>query len=270
MSFLKYHAILDKGRRCQSCCNRCQLFGARDVLSGWEGDCQECNGRWYFAQLTCTSRRTKEMMCAMNFQSLGYQATFIFCRFAGFDFKWMRLANSTRRKVRLQKALLTAFVVDSHDEYFDNDEAAVRRFPLTYLDDCPVENKQLSSALSAGSISEYPSLPEYNIRPSLLDLVSSHLIEPLCPHAPVSDYAFQMCSITQLQANDYVLEQSWTKYSWQGFEWLHNFRTGECFWNNDARPWRAYRYKDAVWWLNGKRWFWEVNGEPDVATNCRR
>jgi hypothetical protein len=170
----------------------------------------------------------------------------------------MRLAESKHRKVKLLKAFLTAYV-HSDDDYFDNEEASVRRFPMTYLDDCRVNNVQLSSALSAGSLSP-------DLRPSLLDIVSSHLVKPLCPHAPVSEYASQMCGITQLQANDYVLEQSWRKYSWQGFEWLHNFGTEECFWNNDAGPWRAYRYKNAVWWLNGKRWFWEVNGEPDVAT----
>ena len=194
----------------------------------------------------------------MNLGGFGYQATMLICRFAGFDLKWMRLSESTRRKVQLHKALLTAYSCYYIDRHHFSDR--LRRFPLTYLAGRRVNNRLLSSVLSADSLST-------GIQPTLLDVVISHLVKPLCPHDdPVSDYASQMCGITQLQANDYVLEQSWRKYSWQGFEWLYNFVTEEEFWKDDPGPWRAYRYKHAVWWLNGKRWFWEVNGLPDVAT----
>ena len=195
------------------------------------------------------------MMAAMNFKDVGFQATLLICRFAGLDVKWMRLQRSQQRKVRLHKALLTAYV-DSDDEYFDDDEeAALRKFPLTYLDDTGLNNVQLSSMLSAGCIAT-------SGQASLLDLVISHLAEPLCAHGFVSDYANQTCGITRLQANDYVLEKSWRQYSWRGSEWLHNFLTEEWFWKDDAGPWHQYRYKHAIWWLNGTRWFWEVEGEP--------
>ena len=167
----------------------------------------------------------------------------------------------------MHKTYLTAYV-DSDDEYFEDEEMAVRRFPLTYLADTPVDNVQLSDWLS----------PRYALdcKPSLLDVVLNHLVKPLspsyCSNGHVPDDVVQMCHITQLQANDYVLEQSWRKYSWQGWEWLHNFETEEWFWKHPfgnrytTSRWRRYRYKNAVWWLNGKRWFWEVNGLNHIDT----
>ena len=166
----------------------------------------------------------------------------------------MRLAASKRREVRLRNALLTAYV-DSGDEYFDDSPesrvAAVRRFPLTCLEDCAVNNVQLSSALSAGFIC---------IQASLLDVVLSYLVKPCCDHGLVSECAIQKCGITRLQANDYVVEEHWRKYSWQGIEWLYNSRTEDYFYPHHTPLWRAYRYKNAVWWLYGKRCFWEVHG----------
>ena len=198
------------------------------------------------------------MLLEMNPEGLGENITMLICRFAGFDFKWARLAASERRELRLRAALLTTHVEDG-DEYFDDTDTALHKLPLTYLHDCAVNNVQLCSALISATMTS-------TIRPSLLVLILSHLVEPLVADGPVSDRAVQMCRITQLQAGDYIFEPSWRKYSWRGFQRLYNSETDERFWTDDAGSWRAYRYRNIVWWLNGKRWFWKVHGEVGDAT----
>ena len=116
MSFMQYHAILDNGLRCQSCCNRCQLFGCRDPDSGWFGDCSECNIRWYRGQLSCVSRETKQMASGKNLWNFGVLATERIFRFAGLDVKFKRLGVVFTRKLRMLKSTLTN-VVDSDDEF---------------------------------------------------------------------------------------------------------------------------------------------------------
>ena len=51
-----YHAVRDDGRRCNRCNRRSQIFGNRDVASGWEGYCNVCNMQWYAWYLTSNVR----------------------------------------------------------------------------------------------------------------------------------------------------------------------------------------------------------------------
>ena len=39
-------ALADDGRRCRRCGRRAQLFGSRDIETGWEGWCRVCNAEW--------------------------------------------------------------------------------------------------------------------------------------------------------------------------------------------------------------------------------
>ena len=238
MSLWKYHAILDDGRRCQSCCNRCQLFGSRDVDSGWEGDCGQCVIRWYRHQIRCVSRNY--LPAAVSIRSRIY-------RYAGLDLSFERLARSVHRKLEMWKSRLTN-VVDSDDEYFYSDIVTI--CPLTLLDDVSV-NPRLETIYFRG-------LP--NRSRSLLDCVALFLLKlPKTQHLgiPLSDTVFEHCTITRLQEQDYVFEVGWSTYQWQGHEWMNNAVTTECFWKESAAPWTAYGYQDCVWWLNGTRWFWE-------------
>ena len=239
MSFMKYHAILDNGIRCQSCCNRCQLFGRRDLDSGWFGDCSECNIRWYRGQLSCVSRETKQMASGKNLWNFGVLATERIFRFAGLDVKFKRLGVIFKRKLMMLKSTLTN-VVDSDDEFFDGQEQALQIHPLTLLDDMAVNSPILEREILDG-------LPAYRL--SLLDIVATFLVE--LKHFS-SDY-----HILRLSSQDYVFEPYWIKYVWEGREWLGNYRTGEFFYVDAPGPWIAYSYRHAVWWLNEKRWFWE-------------
>ena len=48
------------GRHCSRCNRRCNLFGSRDVETGWEGWCSVCNSEWkmhnILSRCLCSSR----------------------------------------------------------------------------------------------------------------------------------------------------------------------------------------------------------------------
>ena len=88
MFLYKYHAILDDGRRCQSCCNRCQIFGAIDWQTGWKNDCGECIVRWYRGQVVVASRDIRNMVAVTNLFGLGVIATTIVFLFANLDVRF--------------------------------------------------------------------------------------------------------------------------------------------------------------------------------------
>ena len=66
-SAFRYHCweLRDDGRRCKRCGNRSQLFGDRDVESGWVGYCLVCNMEWYTWHLD-TSVRTCNRACSIH------------------------------------------------------------------------------------------------------------------------------------------------------------------------------------------------------------
>ena len=42
----RYAALVDDRSRCRRCRRRTQLFGSRDIETGWEGWCRVCNAEW--------------------------------------------------------------------------------------------------------------------------------------------------------------------------------------------------------------------------------
>jgi hypothetical protein len=243
MSLMRYHAIIDDGRRCRSCCNRCQLFGQIDILSGWIGECRECNIRWYRMQIRCACRG----IFRDNFGQVGIRATALIYRYVGLDFKFQRRGVSLGRTLNMRKSLLTNTIMDSDDEFFDSAEAAVRLHPLTHLDDT-----QLRPSLETQFFTQGPSSQAR----SILDVVAMFLIK-----SPAVDDQCQ--NLAWLNSRDYTLETGWCKYEWQGREWLHNGETGEWFYIGTMQQstaiyrWKCYWYGKHYWWLRGSRWFWE-------------
>ena len=247
---MKYHGILDDGRRCQSCCNRAQIFGARDVVSGWEGDCRECNARWYLGQVSGASRMYARKVAEQNWfidlrQTMGgIHSTRRIYRFAGFDLQYLRIKESRKRELLIYRDTLTN-VIDSDDDFFvSTTDMALRMRPLEVL-----------------SHTNY----RQSFSVSLLDVVVRFIKKPpILLEGQTSDAAYANCTITRLQQDDYRLETSgWRKYQWQGREYIYNYTTKECFWKDRCAPWKAYRFRHAVWWLNGRRWFWEQHGSPE-------
>ena len=246
MSVFKYLAILDNGRRCQSCCNRCQIFGDIDAQNGWRDDCGECIVRWYRAQVVSASRDIRNMVAARNIFGLGLIATRTVFLFADLDVRSYRHSASIRRRMCMLTASLTS-VVDSDDEYLEDEVLALRRFPLTLLDDILLRSQALQQEL----------LREVHaFELSLLDAIALYLIE--------TRSLSRKCVISYVQGQDYALESCWKKYVWQGRYWLHNLMTEEWFYVDDPQSWKMYAYKSRLWWMHcswsrttPSRWFWE-------------
>ena len=248
-SLFKYHAILDNGSRCQSCCNRVQIFGSRDPVSGWLNDCAECIIRWYRAQIANASRDVRHMMATKNLFGIGTNVTNTVLQFADLDIQFYRYGVEMHRRLRMMEALLTN-VIDSDDEYFVDGYAALQRSPLTLLSDIDLTNRALQSEIQRDA-------PTRGL--SLLDVVSSHLIKK-------RDLSAQRL-MTYVQERDYVREICWGKFIWRGRYWLHNHTTGEWFYADEPHPWKCYIFNSRRWWMNdrgrrwvradGTRWFWE-------------
>jgi hypothetical protein len=240
---MRYGAILDDGRRCRSCCNRCRLFGERDILTGWTGECLECNIRWYRMQIRCACRG----IFRDNFCQVGISATALIYRYLGLDFKFEKRGVSFRRTLQMRKSLLTN-VLDTDDEFFDSIEAAVRLHPLTLLEDTRLRPSSENQFFSQKSFR--------HMRRSILDVVAMFLVK-----SPAVDDQCQ--NLARLRSRDYTLETGWCKYEWQGREWLHNGETGEWFYIGTMQEstaiyrWKCYWYRKHHWWLQGSRWFWE-------------
>ena len=145
-------------------------------------------------------------------------------------------------------------IVHGDSDYFDSLESAVHRHPLTLLDDVRLESADREREVLRGLPSSPPGL-------SLLDVVATFVIEHPLPELlafPVSESLVRDCRIAGLQKLDYTLEVCWTMYEWQGREWLYNSVTEEWFYVDASWPWEAYMFHGSIWWLNGKRWFWET------------
>jgi hypothetical protein len=226
------------------------LFGNRDILSGWVGECQECNIRWYRMQIRCACRG----LLRDNLCHVGIQATALIYRFADLDIKFQRRGESLRRALKMRKSLLTNPVY-SDDEYFDGIEAAVHAHPMTLLDDTG-----LAPNLETQFFTDVPSIPR-----SILDVVATFLIK--------SNAGSDHCDhLAWLQSRDYNLETGWCNYEWQGRAWLHNAETGAWFYvdtmqqSTAGTSWQCYKYGIHYWWLRCKQWFWDPRTLPQCAT----
>ena len=168
MAFMKYHAILDDGRRCRSCCNRCNLFGSRDVENGWEGDCRLCNIRWRKAQVMSACRDMREMVLTKSLFGLNEFASELILCYANLDLVFYRRGVDFQRHLRILKETWT-HVVDSDDEYFADDSIAVFTLPLSFLGDVSLT----SVAVRREILKDLPSCSL-----SLLDVVATFLMKP--------------------------------------------------------------------------------------------
>ena len=240
-SFVK-PCILDDGRRCQSCCNRAQLFGP-DLMSDWQGDCDACNIRWYRGQLLSVSRD----ISFGNLWGADEQVTALILRFAGLDLHFLVSCVSFTRKLDLLKAPLTYLIGLDDKPHSYSVVLGVRYHALTYLDDIELHSLSLRRDLRR----------EFGVRRwlSLLDVVVTFLIPKDLSSGSAAAH------IRRVTKQDYVLECGWSKYVFEGRQWMWNCETEEWFFVDAPGSWTAYFWKTRYWWLNGKRWFWEPPAE---------
>ena len=245
---VKYRAILDDGRRCRSCCNRANLFGLRDHGSGWEGDCAECNIRWYKGQVMSTCRHLRTMLLSNSLFGLEGFPTQQVQQFANLDLDFYRRGVDFKRQVRVLTETFTN-VVDSDDEYFDSCAVALAKFPLSLLSEIPLG----SSAYACSLLKGLPCM-----RLSLLHVIATFLLPP-----PRRRGAGRTAHV---QSHDYV-QTVWRKIRHNGKQWLENVDTGEFFCMDAPQTvWQRYVYRGRFWLVERTvchqrgipvRWFWE-------------
>ena len=81
----RYAALLDDGHRCNRCRRRAQLFGSRDIETGWEGWCQVCNAEWAWQRLESACRHCSRLWYASFLLALGLNrnSSIVTCVFLG-------------------------------------------------------------------------------------------------------------------------------------------------------------------------------------------
>ena len=249
-------ALHDDRLRCQSCCNRSMFFGCVDFMTKWQGDCRECNGRWYAGQLRCVDRDTRATILRYSLWRFGNYATLQTYRNLGFDKKWMRLRLSWSKYLNNYKGMMVVNIDSDHEAYRD-DSIAVRDYPLTLLAEWQVVSPDTDKRADMRKVSRSIETGFACVRPSLLDVVLTFLFEPRHYPDPISNDAFHNCLLSRLQARDYVQELTWTKYVRDDLAIYIERTSGAYFTQKHSGGWQPYRYGLSKWWLNGRRWFWE-------------
>ena len=243
----RYHAIFDDGRRCQSCCNRSQIFGSRDIVSGWCSDCSECNVRWYRAgfnqQLRCVNHQMWRMVTQANLFSAGAEGTTLIYRCLGLCPLFERIGRITKHRLDLLESTLISKhrldLLDSDDDSYYSSEFddALENDPFAHF-----ANTCLSKGMKRQLLR---GLPRRML--SVLDAIVMNLVKLPSRSA-----------CRTFQSKDYTFEDCWRMYRWEEQYWMYNSMTREWFYTAAPAPWTAYRsYKETVWWLNGRRWFCE-------------
>ena len=242
----KYYALVDDGRRCISCCNRCNIFGTCDVENGWSGYCNMCNIRWRKAQLMSACRDMREMVLNTKLFGLNKGATELIFGFlcnAKLDIKFYREGVDFQRYLRNLTETWTSFV-DSDVEVFTDDST----FSLSFLKRVCLTSVHVRREI----LKDLPSC-----RLSLLDVVATFLIKP-----SKSNYAGLTAYV---QRHDYMLS-SWKPLWQKGAVFLENEVTGERLTHAELQiTWKRYKWRNAYWWLEmtpihgrrcTKRWLW--------------
>ena len=256
-SVLRYHCreLRDDGRRCKRCGNRSQLFGDRDVESGWEGYCGVCNMEWYTWRLD-SSVRTCNRACFIHClcglirlpQACCLIRDFIFQGYAA-KLRWSILSQF-RFKV-LQVSWLACPMECWLEPYHRAiSEDWVVRPSLRTLREVHVE--------SPGFLLQCKATFAYF---RLLDAVTTYLYHPMpCPPRCLPEDCPRYAQGDR--------DMSWRRCLHpDGWHWLWNEETEEHFFVNDPPvQWKRYMCASGVhtkrpfsWWYNSGtcRWFYE-------------
>ncbi len=171
MALFKYCLIQDDGRRCQSCCNRSDVFGNRDKDSGWVGDCTECNVRWYRAvcnkQLRCASRTMKFAISQGKLLDLPRSVTTLVYECAGLCPVFRRKGVIFRHRLALLTSTVTTVLDDAPEAEWVKQ---MKSMPLTWF-----SRKKLAAGLQEQLMR---GLPHRQL--TLLDAILVNLVQRPC------------------------------------------------------------------------------------------
>ena len=239
-------------RFCHQCGRPANLFGSRDIETGWEGWCTVCNADWHYhkvvSPIRCCSRVfsvASPVMCGFRFHMPVAIAIKIqtYLRLSG---AFIHTLTMRKRKCRLQllewtSARLDWFLADDSSDEFAFDD------PVTLVS---LRHESMSTDLRELDLNYTLSLLEHVytfLSPSFKMLL----------HSVHSDYHMQQ------------EEFSWELYDFNGRLWLWNNDTSIWFFvDQPPSTWQRYCWFMAFprtasslkcWWYNvsSGHWFWE-------------
>ena len=239
-------------RFCHQCGRPANLFGSRDIETGWEGWCTVCNADWHYhkvvSPIRCCSRVfsvASPVMCGFRFHMPAAIAINIqtYLRFSGATVHTltMRQRKCTLQLLEWTSARLDWFLADDSSDEFALDD------PVTLLS---LRHEPLCRCFD-----------ELDYARTLLEYVYTFL---------------SPCFVTVLHSEYHVQEEEvgWKLYHFSGRLWLWNNDTALWFFVDEPPSfWCRYSwfvdfprtaFSLKYWWRNadGGRWFWE----PTVST----
>ena len=197
----------------------------------------------------------KHMVAKENLWEVGIESTALIYRFSGLDIKFQRIGFSLSMKRNIWISELKNWCKVDAWRMYGPLEGLLMHLLLNLLD-----AEDLNPTLQRKFMHVLPNMDDRSL--TVLDLVATFLIpqpEIEFLSGPISDSVIdRYCTVTRFQREDYVLECGWEKCEWQGRYCMFNSMRKVWFYIDTPYPWTAYRCRHGVWWLNGKRWFWEV------------
>ena len=153
-------------RRCIRCQNRSDIFGDRDIETGWHGYCCECNAQWRACQFNASLRSCNRMFSCVLLKGLGLNvsqcASVRQC--LGLYPSTLRTSSIFKHKLKVLKMLWLSAPVEWWVE--DDETAECIRYEqpiLRTLQDVYVESKscgQHSFQALHSDVFRYVTLPD--------------------------------------------------------------------------------------------------------------
>ena len=126
--------MLNLARRCQQCGRNARIYGLRDPVSGWLGDCNLCNALWYESELhrglSACARRHHVLVFIGVYASPGERKN-SYCRLIwrclGCDYAFLRHTMEVQFRIDVLRRLIQSgywnrFFDDSDSDYEWEDE----------------------------------------------------------------------------------------------------------------------------------------------------
>ena len=241
-----YHVMLDDGRRCSvpRCSNRSQIFGDRDVESGWRGYCSECNARWNAWKVNTSLRACSKQirLSLLSAFGIGVNTAMIIRHLLYFSHWIVRRKILQRHKFRVVHLLWLCCPQYRYMEDTDSEaeeELHVNPTLRTLIDVYVDSDSDFYRSCFRG---QHPRHLD-NFR--LLDAVSTYL-----PEFSEMQYT---CECPE------AVERFWGIFVWCDREWLWNMVTEELFYLNSPPVFwqRNYYFLPSgtrfYWWCSGAR-----------------
>ena len=241
----RYQALADDGRRCRRCGRRAQLFGLRDIETGWEGWCDVCNAewRWQRSESACShcNRLWYTSSPFLLAWGLNLNLSLVILLFLGEGYHRFldKLCKHEHRRALTQLMWTTARLDWFPAEDSENELALEEPLGLDSL-------RYQYVVSSRGYVHRVES------RRTLLSAVYSFLHGPLTYDKRFSYYG--------------TPPESWQSFQdCHGKLWYYNELTREWFYAcSPPAPWRRYRFASSslecmYWWWHAseRRWFFE-------------